>query len=107
MQPLIDNDSGFALQARMIRALAFVPFAEMVNYYEELLLNIDIEIWHGFLKDYFEPYYIGEPVPFYPGRRGDGVFQRATWNVYDRTLNSMLLSWGGGGLYCFTEFLLS
>uniref|UniRef100_A0A914DAC1 MULE transposase domain-containing protein n=1 Tax=Acrobeloides nanus TaxID=290746 RepID=A0A914DAC1_9BILA len=86
IQDRVDNDPAIALQARMLRGLAFVPEEDVVNTYELLLQNIDIPTWHDFLSNYFEIYYIGEPHRYEPGR-DDGVFARATWNVHQRTLN--------------------
>ena len=59
LQERYENDANFALQCRMISALAFVPPADVVTSFETLtgeLPNVLVPV-----LDYFEDTYIGRP----------------------------------------------
>ncbi|XP_018494422.1 uncharacterized protein LOC108864036 [Galendromus occidentalis] len=82
------NDDDFALKARMIAALAFVPPSELDNAVAELSPVLPEELIP--VLNYFEDIYIGRMNRI----RADGTVDRRTpqfpvemWSVYQRTLD--------------------
>ena len=79
-----NNDADFALKARMVIALAFVPIADIYAYVDVLANELPIELQP--LLNWFEDNYIGRL-----NRRGNGrrppLFPPEMWNLYHRTLN--------------------
>ena len=59
LQERYENDANFALQCRMISALAFVPTADVVAAFEALSAELPNELLD--IMDYFEDTYIGRP----------------------------------------------
>ncbi|XP_076039035.1 uncharacterized protein LOC143024138, partial [Oratosquilla oratoria] len=80
---MYNNDASFALRAKMILSLAFVPLAHIDTYVDALSVDINEEL--ATLLNWFEDNYIGRP-----NRRGNGrrppLFPPEMWNVYERTL---------------------
>ncbi len=77
------NDPNFALNAKMILSLAFVPINSLDAAIDQLRDNIPDELQTAL--DYFEDNYIGRP-----NRRGGNrrrpLFPVEMWNVHTRTL---------------------
>ena len=80
-----NTDPNFALAARMIVALAFVPIDDLDIAVDELA-NSTTEVLMPII-DWFEEYYIGRRN--YDGTRRQPMFSPNTWSVYDRTLNGV------------------
>ncbi|KAB0797083.1 hypothetical protein PPYR_08077 [Photinus pyralis] len=76
-----NNDADFALAARKIVALAFVPIDNLDDAFEELSESTPVElepILHWFA-------YIGRPNR--RGNRRESTFPPELWTVFERTLN--------------------
>ena len=71
-----ETDANFALQCRMIGALAFVPPADVPDAFDSLAAHIPGELIP--VLDYFEDTYIGRPVRREPRR--NPLFQIAFRN---------------------------
>ncbi len=80
------NDANFALSARMIPALAFVPLQDQDVYFNDLSVHLDPVLQP--VLDYVEDTYFGRFQ-----RRGNVrrpcMFPPPIWNVYDRTVSGM------------------
>ena len=77
------SDANFALQCKMIPALAFVPTQDVSDAFEELsdyLPNVLQPV-----LDYFEDNYIGRPDR--RGVRRNPLFAIELWNMHDRVRN--------------------
>lgn len=78
-----NNDADFALYARMVTSLAFVPIHDLDTAVDELATEIPLELQP--LLQWFEDSYLGRP-----NRRGNGrnrpIFPPETWSVYTRVL---------------------
>ena len=59
LQARYENDAPFALQCRMISAIAFVPPADVPDAFEALSEEVVPELTP--ILDYFEDNYIGRP----------------------------------------------
>ena len=59
LQEQYENDANFALQCRMLSALAFVPTADVVDAFDALSAVLPNELQE--IMDYFEDTYIGRP----------------------------------------------
>lgn len=81
---LYNNDPEFALKARMIIALAFVPIDSIGDYVDALDNELPDEL--QLLLNWFEDTYVGRMNRRATGRRVP-LFLPETWNVYERTLN--------------------
>lgn len=79
-----NNDADFALKAKMISALAFVPMGYMTEAMENLADELPHELQN--LLDWFEDNYIGRRNRRGRGRRAP-LFPQEMWNVYERSLN--------------------
>ena len=79
-----ENDANFALECRMISALAFVPPADVVGAFETLSNELP-DVLNPIL-DYFEDNYIGRPDR--RGARRAAIFPILLWNQYDRVIHS-------------------
>ena len=81
---LYNTDPDFALKAKMIIAIAFVPLNKVDEYVDALATELSQEL-HDLLN-WFEDTYVGRP-----NRRGNGrrapLFRREIWNLHQRTLN--------------------
>ncbi|XP_031342271.1 uncharacterized protein LOC116170185 [Photinus pyralis] len=81
---LYNNDAEFALKAKMVISLVFVPLDDLDGFVEELGQELPQELQP--LLDWFEDNYMGRL-----NRRGNGrrrpLFPPETWNLYDRVLN--------------------
>ncbi len=84
LQQRYSNDANFALEARMIPALAFVPPADLDRYFDDLSNNVDPAL--GPILDYFEDTYLGR-VARGGNQRRPPQYAPAVWNVYGKTLN--------------------
>ena len=78
------QDAVFALQIRMIPAVAFVPLADVIPTFEELKAIMPNRATP--VLDYFERNYIGQPHQNGNGR-AQPLFAPELWNVHLRTLN--------------------
>lgn len=78
------NDPDFALKAKMIIALSFVPLSK-IDLYFDTLAN---ELSHGFssLLNWFEDTYVGRQNRRGGGRRAP-LFPHEIWNLHERVLN--------------------
>ena len=81
-----NNEPDFALSAKMILALAFVPIAQIDKAFDQLSESLPNEL-QG-LCNWFEDNYIGRP-----GRRGNArrppLFPVAMWNLHDRVVQGV------------------
>jgi len=81
---LYNTDPNFALKAKMIIALAFVPLNKIDEYLDALATDLQQEL-QGLLN-WFEDTYVGRQ-----NRRGNGrrapLFPPEIWNLHRRTLN--------------------
>ncbi|XP_050517464.1 uncharacterized protein LOC126892075 [Diabrotica virgifera virgifera] len=79
-----NNDADFALHARMITSLAFIPVHDLDNAIEELSHSLPPELEP--LLQWFEDTYVGRP-----NRRGNGrrpaIFGPELWSVHNRVLS--------------------
>lgn len=81
-----NNEPEFALQARMIVAVAFVPLDEVDNALDALneqQTNLDAELQP--VLDWLEDNYIGRMNR--NGTRRNPIFPVQMWNVFERTIN--------------------
>lgn len=89
-----NTESNFALQARMIPALAFIPIDELGNALDALrgfteeevdepIPSIDVALIP--VLDYFEDNYVGRLLR--KNRRAQPKFKPQMWSCYERTLN--------------------
>ncbi|XP_053144809.1 uncharacterized protein LOC128342022 isoform X2 [Hemicordylus capensis] len=80
-----DKNVEFALKAKMVVALAFVPVSDLGEYVASLEKYLPEELQP--LLNWFEDSYIG-----HPGRRGHSrlspLFPPPMWNLFDRSLNT-------------------
>lgn len=83
LQNSYNNDAVFALQARMITSMAFIPLIDLEAALEELGNHLPNDLQP--ILDWFEDTYIGRR-----NRRGNGrrppLFPVEMWNVYERSL---------------------
>lgn len=79
-----NNEAQFALYAKMVLALAFVPIEDINNAVLSLSDSVPDDVQP--ILDWFEDNYVGRM-----NRRGNGrrqpLFPHDMWNVYNRTLN--------------------
>lgn len=79
-----NNDAEFAVNVRMVSALAFVRIADLDEAVDELSAALPNELQE--LLQWFEDNYIGRP-----NRRGNGrrppLFHPEIWSVYDRVIS--------------------
>ena len=83
LQVRYETDANFALQCRMIGALAFVPVADIPDAFDALVAHVPVEL--APVLDYFEDTYIGRPDR--RGRRRNPLFRLEFWNTFDRVLH--------------------
>ena len=79
-QQRYQEDKEFAINMKMIAALAFVPACDVEKAFENLCEIIPPETY--LLQDYFEDAYLGRPCQ--KGRRRKPVFEIGLWNMYSR-----------------------
>ena len=77
------RNAEFALEVRMIPALAFVPTADVIASFE--LLDDELSDEAQPILQYFEGTYIGRRR--LDGTRRNPMFDLAMWNVHERTRN--------------------
>lgn len=77
------NDEEFALNVRMIPALAYVPVPDVIRAFETLSDSLPLELQP--LLDYFEDTWIGRERR---GRRGNPLFPIEMWNCFDAAANA-------------------
>lgn len=92
LQSKYTDDEDFALNIKMLIALAYVPREHVVEAFEELMntefyiddntKDYNVEIQN--LVGYFESTYIGAFNRL--GQRKNPLYSIATWNVYDAVL---------------------
>ncbi|KFD55441.1 hypothetical protein M513_03781 [Trichuris suis] len=80
--PRYNNDCEFALSARMIASLAFVPVESVDSVFEDLLRELPDELIPTL--DWFEETFVGLPTQF--GGRRLPRYPPSMWSVYHRTL---------------------
>lgn len=78
-----NTDSDFALSARMIVALSFVPIDELDAAFDALADHITEDLTP--IINWFSEFYIGKRDRNRTRRRA--MFPPDTWSVYERTLN--------------------
>ncbi|XP_018495081.1 uncharacterized protein LOC108864279 [Galendromus occidentalis] len=82
------NEGSFALSARMICALAFVPLGDLNNAIAELAVALPHELMP--VLKYFEDTYVGSLLHILPDGtiiRREPLFPQSMWSVHLRTLN--------------------
>lgn len=79
-----NNEPAFALNARMIVALAFVPIYDLNDAFDALAKELPAELLP--VLNWLEDSYIGRPFGRSGNRRAP-LFPPQLWNVYDRVLN--------------------
>lgn len=81
-----NSEANFAIQAKMILALAFVPIPQLDEAIEQLSKAIPNELQE--LLNWFEDNYVGRP-----GRRGNArrppIFAVDMWNLHERVLHNV------------------
>ena len=77
------SNPDFALSAKMIIALCFVPVPHLDTYIDALSDDLPLEL-HSLLY-WFEDNYVGRPMKRGTGRRPP-LFSLEMWNQYDRTV---------------------
>ena len=83
LQGRYEGDANFALQCRMISAIAFVPPVDVADAFETLSGEVPNELRP--IMDYFEDNSIGRPDR--RGVRRDPLFGIDLWNQYERVLH--------------------
>jgi hypothetical protein len=90
LQDRYKNDPDFALNVRMLPALAFVPENDVVEAFEEVVESpYYLQEQHILqpLVDYFEDVWIGRPQR--GNRRRPPTYKHSLWNCYDSTLDGL------------------
>uniref|UniRef100_A0A914W8X9 MULE transposase domain-containing protein n=1 Tax=Plectus sambesii TaxID=2011161 RepID=A0A914W8X9_9BILA len=82
LKALVDNNADIPLQVRMLRAMAFVPIADLDEVWSELVEVLDPRLEP--LITYFDKWYMGKTVA---RRHRSPRFPQELWNMYDRTRN--------------------
>uniref|UniRef100_A0A5S6QNH7 FLYWCH-type domain-containing protein n=1 Tax=Trichuris muris TaxID=70415 RepID=A0A5S6QNH7_TRIMR len=82
LMPRYNRDGEFALAARMIIAIAFVPEDHVDRMFEQLVREAPRDLWP--VLDWFEHNYIGTQNRF--GSRRIPPFPPKVWSTYERTL---------------------
>lgn len=84
LQKRYKEDPDFALNVRMLPALAFVPVANLVEAFEELAESPyflkELQLLQPLL-DYFEDTWVGRPQRH--NRRRPPLYQHSLWNCYN------------------------
>ena len=99
LQSKYADDLNFAVNIRMLMALALVPTDNVVKAFETL---IESPFWEDNQEDafnkekqallnYFECTYIGKPGRTSNSKRHDPLFSIKLWNMYQVTLDGKLL----------------
>lgn len=82
-----NNDQSFALNARMISALAFIAIPNLDNAIAELAVHLPQELMP--VLKYFEDTYVGPLLHVLPNGnilRREALFPPSIWSVHERTL---------------------
>ena len=80
-----ERDGKFALSAKSLAALAFVPVPDVYAAFTELLSSSSFDPRMDEVVEYFENTWIGRLSAL--GSRQDPIFEVQLWNVYERTKN--------------------
>lgn len=94
LQTRYNNDSEFAVNLRMLAALAFVPVVDVIRAYEAIVSS---DFWSDdatkdansekqMFLNYFEKYYIGVMGRTQSHGRKKSRFPIELWNMYDLTV---------------------
>ena len=75
-----ENDGDFALQMRLLPALAYVPLTDVVEAFNRLTESDALPAEAQPVVDYFEDTWIGRPTR--RNSRRPPRFQRELWNCY-------------------------
>ena len=84
LQAFYNNDPNFALNAKMITSLCFVPVPHLDTYIDALARNLPEELLP--LLNFFEDNYVGRPQRRGTARRSP-LFPPDMWSQYDRTVS--------------------
>uniref|UniRef100_A0A914W7H6 MULE transposase domain-containing protein n=1 Tax=Plectus sambesii TaxID=2011161 RepID=A0A914W7H6_9BILA len=84
LQEFVDSDPSIDLQVRMVRAMAFIPIADLYEVWRELMDFVDERL--DPLITYFDKHYMGQVVG---RRRRRPTFPQDLWNMYDRTVQGL------------------
>lgn len=82
-----DSDPEFALNIRMLNALAFVPTEYVIEAFESLCDNNLLPLEAQGVIDYFEDTWIGRPNR--RNQRRDPIFSHSMWNCYNAVQNDL------------------
>ena len=80
-----EEDEKFAMSAKSLACLAFVPLDDVTTAFDELINSQDFDIRMQPVVDYFEEVWIGRQSA--SGFRQEPMFAISLWNVYERTKN--------------------
>lgn len=86
LQGQYQQDHEFARWVRMIPAIAFVPPANVIQAFEQLVDDGGFPAEALVIANYFEDTYIGRAMR--RGRRQQSLFPVELWNVYNRTIDN-------------------
>ena len=81
-----EADRKFALSAKSLTCLAFVPVGDVTSAFTQLIGSSDFDRRMEPVVDYFEEVWIGRQSA--SGAREDPMFAIELWNVLDRTTNN-------------------
>lgn len=87
LQRMYESDEEFALQIRHLPAIAYVPAADVVKIYEELVDTMQFSDEVQPLLDYFEDTWIGRPIR--GNRRRRPLFSHLLWNCYSSVVDGL------------------
>ena len=83
LQDLFNSNPDFALSAKMIASLCFVPVPHLDTYIDALSNDLSFELYS--LLNWFKDNHVGQPM-----RRGTSrcppLFSLGMWNQYDQTV---------------------
>lgn len=80
-----EEDGRFAISVKTLTALAFVPVANVIPAFHELISSSNFDPRMQEVVDYFENTWIGRQPRI--GERLQPTFSIELWNLYDRTKN--------------------
>ena len=84
-QSLYNSDSRFAINCRVLAALAFVPLEKVSEEFENAVRSVESDLeFFDQLANYFQSTYIGSLVG---GRQLGAMFPPSLWNLYQSVID--------------------